>query len=465
MNLSLSGAIGVIARQIDMERQRWIELFAGPGGMSEALAMLGIQSHQAIGIEYEENACATAEANGHRRLKADVATLDPDDIALTYLNAPVTGFHASPPCQGFSMAGKGKGREDTDLLLRMIRSVADGELFIEAAIAAVRKLAHDDKSALTLEPLRWIFSLLPETVTLEQVPAVLPLWEAFAEVLRSWGYSVWTGILSSEMFGVPQQRKRAILIASRVIEVAAPVPTHSKFHNRTPDRLDEGVLPWVSMAEALGWGSDEVVGFPRKYDGLGQPIEIDGEQFRARDLRPATSPSHAVTSKSRSWKRWFLCPTNPRPNAAFRRADHPAPTMAFGHDVPRWMTEDEVAQYKESVRAEVEPRVNNQSGTEFDLAWPAERPAPTVAGREIVTMPGANANRYNGSTKSRNDGVRVTAQEAGVIQSFPADYQWRGSKTSQFQQVGNAVPPVLGAHIASVALGVQHCLSEVAEAA
>lgn len=465
MNLSLTAAIGIIARQIDMERQRWIELFAGPGGMSEGLAMLGIQSHQAIGIEFEENACRTAEANGHRRLLADVALLDPEEIALTYLNAPVTGFHASPPCQGFSMAGKGKGREDTDLLLRMIRSVADGELFIEAAIAAVRKLANDDKSALTLEPLRWIFSLLPETVTLEQVPAVLPLWEAYAEVLKLWGYSVWTGVLQAEQFGVPQTRKRAILIASRVIEVAAPVPTHSKYHNRTPERMDEGVLSWVSMAEALGWGEGEVMGFPRKYDGLGESLEIGGEEFRARDLRPVGLPSHTVTSKSRSWKRWYLCPTNPRPNAAFRPATAPAPTMAFGHDVPRWMTVDEVAEYKDSVRAEVEPRVNNQSGTEFDLAWPAERPAMVVAGREIVTMPGANANRFNGSTKSRNDGVRVTAQEAGILQSFPADYVWSGGKTRQFEQIGNAVPPLLGAHVASVALGVQHCLSEVAQAA
>lgn len=61
--------------------------------------------------------------------------------------------------------------------------------------------------------------------------------------------------------GVPQTRKRAILIAKRYRhldgEAAPPTPTHSRYYSRDPQRLDEGVLPWVSMAEALGWGMTE----------------------------------------------------------------------------------------------------------------------------------------------------------------------------------------------------------------
>jgi len=92
------------------------------------------------------------------------------------------------------------------------------------------------------------------------VPAVLPIWEKCAEVLRSIGYTVATGNLASEQYGVPQTRKRAILVARAPWMTAAmgpaelPEPTHSRYHPRTPTKLDDGVLPWVSMAEALGWG-------------------------------------------------------------------------------------------------------------------------------------------------------------------------------------------------------------------
>ncbi|GCB50843.1 glucoamylase [Streptomyces sp. NL15-2K] len=51
------------------------------------------------------------------------------------------------------------------------------------------------------------------------------------------------------------------------------------------------------------------------------------------------------------------------------------------------------------------------------------------------------------------DPIRITAQEAGVLQSFPAEYPWQGNKGQQFSQIGNAVPPRLAAHLLAPHLG------------
>ncbi len=39
--------------------------------------------------------------------------------------------------------------------------------------------------------------------------------------------------------------------------------------------------------------------------------------------------------------------------------------------------------------------------------------------------------------------ARITPEEAATLQTFPPDHQWRGTKTQVFQQIGNAVPPLL----------------------
>ncbi len=98
----------------------------------------------------------------------------------------------------------------------------------------------------------------------------------------------------------------------------------------------------------------------------------------------------------------------------------------------------------------VEPkRRHNQTGPPPDPYWPMHRPSTTISRRSIVGDPGTNANRFNEASKSRNDGFVVTAQEAQVLQGFPADYQWSGDKSSVMLQIGNAVPPPLAAAVLS----------------
>jgi DNA (cytosine-5)-methyltransferase 1 len=388
-----------------------IDLFAGPGGWSTGLNMIG--RAETIGIEWDKAACDTARAAGHNRLQADIAELDPFTVA----GSDVEGLIASPPCQGFSMAGKGKGREDSARLIAAVGDFANGD-----PRDTLRATMTDDRSLLALEPLRWVLDLEPEWFCWEQVPAVLPLWEACAEVLRADGYEVETGLVQAETLAVPQTRKRAIARGRRR-RLDPLVLTHSRYYPRSKDKLDPGMQKWVSMAEALTAAG---VSFP-------------GE---AR-----------------------LCPTNLRPHAALRHPAEPAPTLAFGHEKPQWVYVN--GNQANSARRPItdpaptvhfgermnlvtwQPTAANEGDTLDDMAWVHDRPSPTIVGSfapDVVAAPGYRG-PGDGPRQKAKGSVRVTVQEAAILQSFPADYPWQGSKTAQYRQVGDAVPPLMAAHI------------------
>lgn len=141
-------------------------------------------------------------------------------------------------------------------------------------------LGEDPRTALVLEPLRWLLKAIEtegrdpyKVIVLEQVPAVLPLWEVYAKLLRG-GEGRLKGVkyeaecweLKTEQFGVPQTRTRAVLVA-RLPGHGAIEPleaTHLPFDlhrgKRNAAQADmfptDSALPgtkqrWLSMAEAL----------------------------------------------------------------------------------------------------------------------------------------------------------------------------------------------------------------------
>lgn len=420
-----------------------VDLCAGPGGWDVAAQRLGLE---VLGFEIDEAAILTRDAAGHHTATVEcepskahprgvrglsMTEVDPRDYFTRPASLPDPalpglthtalgnlshgrgrGGIASPPCQGFSMAGKGQARADSERLLKeleSVRTLSD----VERVIADAHEWMTHEGTVLVLEPLRWAMSTSPSWLAWEQVPAVLPVWEACAVILRRLGYSVATGNLQAEQYGVPQTRKRAILVArapwlvARLGPVALPAPTHSKYHTRTPDKIDPGMPRWVSMAEALGWDGGDLVGFPRKADS-DDVVTIAGEDYRARDLRTADRPSFGLTEKARSSVR------------------HPVgePVDAFGD-------------------------VANAHGAVREL----DKPAPSV------TSSADNGNfrfvdKAADDRPKRNDGIRVTVAEAAVLQSFPVDYPWQGTKTKQFQQVGNAIPPLLAEAVLCAVLGL-----------
>jgi DNA (cytosine-5)-methyltransferase 1 len=254
----------------------------------------------------------------------------------------VDGLIASPPCQDFSMAGKKAG-------------------------------ITGDKGELMWEVPRWASALRPRWIACEQVPPAEAWFRLFAHDLRADGYSTWVGVLCAADCGVPQTRRRVFLLASLDRAVQPPEPTHCEGGSEE-GMFTPGLLPWVTMADALGW------------EGV---------------LCPGVTPT--------------------QPNRRRYSPNEPAPTVAFGHDATNW-------------------------------AW--ERPATTIVGSFSPDTVAAPGYRKPGDPPRQDTpgSVKITTTEAAILQGFPPDYPWQGSRTAQFQQIGNAVcPPVAAAVLKVVA--------------
>jgi DNA (cytosine-5)-methyltransferase 1 len=322
-----------------------VDLFAGPGGLDVAAHWLGVAVE---GIEWDKNACATRRAAGLRTKQDDVRSFGPKDFP------DATVLAGGPPCQTYTVAGGGAGRRALDRVLGFVQRMADGE-----DVASELEKLHDngdERTGLVLEPLRWaleahLWDMAYEAIVLEQVPAVLPVWHAYAKVLEGLDYDVACGVLHTEEFGVPQTRRRAILIARRNGRAALPTPTHRRyFKGRDRSEGNADLKPWVTMAETLRRPESFVV--VSNYGTGGDP--------KARGRRRSDEPSATVTGKvSRN--------------------------RLYSRDSPK---------------------------------------------RELE---------------------RLSEAEAGRLQTFPDDYPWSGKEIAQ--QVGNAIPPRLAAHVLAAALG------------
>lgn len=389
-----------------------VDLFAGPGGWDEGAARLGAAT---IGIDNDLPACRTALTAGHPRIWADVATYPVHPFA------DVDGVIASPPCQAWSMAGTRAGEHDRAMCHQLADRMAAGDddpTFTQWA---------DTRSPLVTQPVRWVRELQPRWIALEEVPHVIDLWEHFGDIFTRWGYAVWIGVLNAADYGVPQTRKRVILTASRDTPVGPPPPTHSRHGDDDGDLFGARRLPWVSMADALGWDAGALVVTRNNRDPFG------GNEFRAN------GPSWSLTSKTRSW---FVSAGAAGEGAAKDPTREPATTIT-GKGTAFWLfTEAAATARRDAVAARtLAERATSPDVGLFDLD-PTPTPTTTVTVERDPT------------TGVRTDGVRVSVTEAATLQSFPPDYPWHGSRTKQFEQVGNAIPPLLAAHVlASVGVG------------
>lgn len=325
---------------------RIIDLFAGPGGLDVGATWLEVA---ATGIEWDVNACATRARAGLETEQGDVRNYQPADFPEATILA------GGPPCQTFTVAGRGAGRRALDEVIRQAEDMSES---LDAGVD--RGQFGDDRTGLVLEPLRWALLALNasrpyEAIVLEQVPAVLPVWEAFGSILERHGYGVDVGVLRSEEFGVPQTRRRAILIARLDDAVSLPTPTHEAYRRGRPPQGAIGLRPWVSMGEAL-----------------------------ARDAK-------------------FTVISN----------------YGSGGD----------------------PKNRGERTS--------EEPSATITGKVM-----RNRLRFDNGELGR-----LTHHEAGRLQTFPYDFPWSGNDIGQ--QIGNAIPPRLAAHVLAQALDMKIDIEEL----
>ena len=206
-----------------MTRPTAIELFCGCGGLSTGLLDAGYDVR--LGVDNDSSSIVAYRHNhayrGSRSMVADVAALRGDELLEAAGLASVDMLAGGPPCQPFSVAGKRLGLDDP-------------------------------RAALLGEYVRLVSELRPRAILLENVPALLrahggAVTRDVESQLRDAGYGIRCGILSAADYGVPQNRRRLILVGllDHPSFTFPPISTHST-HG---DLLHK---PHVTSRDALG---------------------------------------------------------------------------------------------------------------------------------------------------------------------------------------------------------------------
>jgi DNA (cytosine-5)-methyltransferase 1 len=275
---------------------------------------------------------------------------------------------------------------------------------------------HDPRNKLWQEYVRVVVGANPQIFVLENVDRfsksgefALLMHELRQGRLRRWKHFEWA-VLNAADYGVPQRRNRTILIASRVGPVSLPVPTHSRDGSR-------GLLQWNTVRSAIEW-------VPRRADSKDLPqsrVEFFGETapgvFKSDDIHIGRNP------KPISLARYDCIP----PGGG--RFDLPDELMP-----PCWAK-------KATGTTDVMGR----------MRWDA--PSLTIRTEFFKPEKGQYLHpQWDEKKPTKRVNRPITHLEAAMLQTFPKDFLWCGTKIGIAKQIGNAVPPQLANAIASAVL-------------
>ncbi|WOP19306.1 DNA cytosine methyltransferase [Raineyella sp. LH-20] len=253
--------------------------------------------------------------------------------------------------------------------------------------------ADDKRNVLWRKYAEAVHRSAPRYFVLENVPAFLtsPQWEVFQDELESGllaDYAITAGILNAADYGAVQARKRVIVIGHRrdVPDPGMPVKTHAHHHRKLEEIFED---------------------IPDKVDRVGVP---DGTIWYEGTERPG-----AFSTRQLHFGRYYT-------DLSLRRF------AAIPRDGSRFNLPDEL----------LSPCWRKHRTGAGDVMGRMHLDKPSVTIRTEFFKP--EKGRYLHPTENRV----ITHYEAALIQGFPENYQWVGTREEIARQIGNAVPIPLG---------------------
>lgn len=361
-----------------------LSLFSGAGGFSYGFSLAGLKP--LFGAELNKDACSSYEANvGSTCHNIDLSQISPGFFTEQLNGKTPFALIGGPPCQGFSTAGS--------------------------------RNAEDPRNRLIFNYLQIVHEVRPRWFIFENVEGLLTSGhgEAVASLIREFlaiGYSVRLEKVNLAGYGVPQTRKRVLIIGNRVgADFRFPEEMYSYDSGKAKKRTDKPFAPTLNEAinglARPATKRSERVGYIR-------PQPFSGYDEMMRDGNSCNSVTeHFDNSNTDDIHRYSFLSCGQ--------------TMK---DLPEEF-------WHESFKRRAFRRVMDGTPTEKRGGSPSG--IKRLHGElQSLTITGAASREFIHPTENRP----LTIRESARIQSFPDRYEFRGNAASVMQQIGNAVPPL-----------------------
>ena len=428
-----------------------IDLFSGCGGLTLGFEKAGFEI--VAGVELMPEACQTVSYNMDFRygkdqthICADITQLE-GDIFKDRFGDEGCIVIGGPPCQAYSMAGKGK-----------LKSLGEDRINTK-----------DKRGNLYQDFLRFVYALDAKAVVMENVPESTAygeknIPETVCRSLKRHGYNAFWTILNSADYGVPQCRERVFVIGIKSelgLAVELPTPTNkcadgrqTQYQKRLesfkqshyfamPNSAKSANDNWVTVGDAF---SDLPVLFPSadtnyKARKLNEELDYKCEpQNRFQEVMRNWYgfESFGVTGNAfRNNKRDFAIYERMQQGDNYIQASRIADDL-FETEAAAFGYKKDSDQYKKLKKEMVPVYDRNQ----FERKWlrlEEDRPSHTITAH-------LSKDTYSHIHPTEPRGISV--REAARLQSFPDDFFFDCSMSDAYKQIGNAVPPLLALAVA-----------------